>query len=62
MILVYIYYLDEIFSGYQPRQLSVLSRRFEDDLGHRRRQDGPRNVGSIQTPDGADNPRRFHPI
>jgi len=26
--------LDDIFSGYQPRQVSVLNRRFGDHLGH----------------------------
>jgi hypothetical protein len=25
---------NETFSGYQPRQVSVLNRRFEDQLGH----------------------------
>jgi len=41
--------LDEIFSDYQPRQLSALNRR-------------PRNVGSIQTTDAAESPRSFNLI
>jgi hypothetical protein len=54
---------DEIFSGYQPRQVSVLSRRFGEHLVHHQgcdddHRDGPRNVGSIQTPGAADSPRR----
>jgi hypothetical protein len=54
--------LDDILSGYQPRQVSVLNRRFEDHLGHHHQgsDDGPRNVGSIQIPDAADSPRRFN--
>jgi hypothetical protein len=49
---------DEIFSGYQPRQVSTLNRRFPKDDDR----DGSRNVGSIQTPNTADSPRRFHRI
>jgi hypothetical protein len=57
--------LDEIFSGYQPRQVSALNRRFEDHLGHDDDDDdddgdGPRNVGSMQTPDTTDSPRTLH--
>jgi hypothetical protein len=29
---------DEVFSGYQPGQESVLNRRFEDHLGHHQQQ------------------------
>jgi hypothetical protein len=60
--------LDEIFSGYQPPQMSVWNRRFEDHLGHHHHhhhhhhipdddRNGPQNVGSIQTSEGADSPR-----
>jgi hypothetical protein len=64
--------VDEIFSGYQLRQVSVWNRRFEDHFGdHHHHQgyddddddddrDGPRNVGSIQTADVADSPRRLY--
>jgi len=42
--------LDEIFSGYHPRQIP-------DDDDDR---DGPRNVGSVQTTEAAASPKRFH--
>jgi hypothetical protein len=44
---------NEVFSGYQPRQTP------DDDDDDR---DDPRTVGSVDTPDAADSPRRFHRI
>jgi hypothetical protein len=53
-----------IFSGYQPQQVSVLNRRFEDHLDDDDDddddRDGIRNVGSIRITDAADSPRRLH--
>jgi hypothetical protein len=55
----------EVFWGCPLRQVSMLNRRFEDHLGHNHQ--GPdmshhtsRNVGSVQTTDVADSPRRLH--
>jgi hypothetical protein len=63
-------WFDEVFSGYQQRQISVWNRRFEEHLGHYQipndddydDRDGPRNVGFIQTSDAADSLRRLHRI
>jgi hypothetical protein len=59
------------------RHVSVCNQRFEDYLSHHQGsgtyqisgddddnddQDGPRNVGFIQTPDAADSQRKLHLI
>jgi hypothetical protein len=61
---------DEIFSGYLPCQVSVLNQCFEDCLSYHHLgsdvshvtcdQDGPQNINSVQSPDAAGSPRRFH--
>jgi hypothetical protein len=57
---------DGIFSGYQPCQVSSLNRLFEDHLilddddDDDDDRDGPRSVGSVETPDTADSSKIFH--
>jgi hypothetical protein len=62
----------EVFSGCQLHQMYVLNQHFKDHLGggsrrrrhhhhhHHQGSDGPRNIGSVQTPNAADSPRRLH--
>jgi len=50
---------DEVFSGYQPRWVSVLNRRFEDHLDHRHGSDVETSV-QYRLPDAADIPRKLH--
>jgi hypothetical protein len=54
---------DEIFSGYQPRRVSVSNRRFDGHLGRSlmiMMMMTDMVLGSMQTPDAADGPKRFH--
>jgi hypothetical protein len=51
--------LDEVFLGYQPRQVVCIEPTFRHQI-HDDDRDGPRNVGSVQTPNAADSPRRLH--